>query len=95
MNWNDWQFRWMMLGVLVVVLLVIVTGCSNTVDVLDPMPNDFGPHHLDSACEPHYVIEYSNAVEDDYWEYHPGLDCRWGFVSTEDRFHLTNNIIHV
>ena len=78
MNWHEWRMRWVMFWLFVLVLIIVVTGCSNNVDVLewDPMPNDFGPHHQDVICEPHYVIGIRNAVEDDYWEYHPGLDCR-------------------
>ena len=76
MNWHEWRMRWVMFWLFVLVLIIVVTGCSNKVDVLDPMPNDFGPHHQDVICEPHYVIGIVKAVESDYWEYHPGVDCR-------------------
>ena len=68
MNWNEWRFRWGMFWLFVLVLVFLVAGCSNKVNVLDPhpfivpdnfqpMPKDFGPHHLDTTCKLHQLLE--------------------------------------
>ena len=63
MNWNEWWFRNGLFWLFVLVLVVIIAGCSNKVDVLDPMPIDFGPHHKDTACQLHQILEEPRSPE--------------------------------
>lgn len=63
MNWNEWRFKWGMLWLFVLVVVVILTGCSNNVDTLDQMPGDYQQDPQEYKCQIHQILEVPREPE--------------------------------
>jgi hypothetical protein len=67
MNWNEWRLKWGMFWLFVLVLIIVVAGCSTKVDVLDPhpfiVPENFRQDHLETNCKLHQLLEEPRGPE--------------------------------
>ena len=63
MNWNEWRLKWGMFWLFVLVLIIVVAGCSNNVDTLDPKYRDFQQDPREYKCQLHQILEEPRGPE--------------------------------